>query len=53
MLDLLLLLDTGLGVQQRLSSFTIDETQDFIDSLLVTLTSPTTGLAARGRRAAS
>jgi len=53
MLDLLLLLDTGLGVQQRLSSFTIDETQDFIDSLLATLTSPMTGLPARGRQAAS
>ena len=53
MLDLLLLLDTGLGVQQWFSSFTIDETQEFIGSLLATLTSPTTVLQARGRRAAS
>jgi AcrR family transcriptional regulator len=53
MLDLLLLLDTGLGIQQRFSSSTIDETQDFIDSLLATLTSPTTGLSAPGRRVAS
>ena len=53
MLDLLLLLDTGLGVQQRFSSFTIAETREFIGSLLAALTSPTTELSEHGQRAAS
>jgi AcrR family transcriptional regulator len=52
MLDLLLLLDTGLGVQQRFSPHPIDEAQCFVDSLVATLTAPAE-LPERRRRTAS
>jgi AcrR family transcriptional regulator len=53
MLDLLLLLSAGLGVQQRFCPYPVDGAQRFVDSLLATLTAPATGMPERRRRAAS